>query len=250
MLAAVSMNTSESYIILAVVAVLALVALIYLLSPMSLLEDITTHGAEIRTRLREFLARPTYTTDTRTVLVIGAADQALEHHRAVWLLRERDMNGSALAMIRLVWDSMFRSLWLNAVATDEQVEQASNNDELDWRRIQVRKDIKRVYFAPDNPERAAALDKIFDDFKELLKILSDYTHSGARQLGRRFSFDEVKPSYTEHELAQALSAATEALLFCSVLLLKSLKLHDETDETVEMRNRYHAEFDERLRTGE
>jgi hypothetical protein len=81
------MIRSESYIFLAVFAVLALVALIYLLSPMSLLEDITTRGAEIRTRLREFLARRTYTTDTRTVLVIGAAEQALEHHKAVWLLK-------------------------------------------------------------------------------------------------------------------------------------------------------------------
>src|SRR5262249_1861794 len=102
--------SSESYIILAVIAMLGLVALIYLLSPMSLLEDITTRGAEIRTRLREFLARPTYTTDTRTVLVIGAADQALEHHEAVWRLRASKLNGSALAMIRLVWDAMFRTL--------------------------------------------------------------------------------------------------------------------------------------------
>ena len=243
------MISSESYIFLAVFAVLALVALIYLLSPMSLLEDITTRGAEIRTRLREFLARPTYTTNTRTVLVIGAADQALEHHEAVWHLRASKLNGSALAMIRLVWDTMFRSLWLKAVATDEQVELASNDD-LDWRRISLRNDIKRVYFAPDDPQRVAQLDKIFDDFKELWKILSDYTHSGARQLSRRFTFDEVKPSYTEHELAQALSAATEALLFCSVLLLKSLHLHQEADDTVTMRNRYHAEFDERLNKGQ
>jgi len=242
--------SSESYIILAVIAMLGLVALIYLLSPMSLLEDITTRGAEIRTRLREFLAFPTYTTDTRTVLVIGAAEQALEHHKAVWLLKASTLNGSALAMIRLVWDAMFRALWINAVATDEQVEQASR-DELDWRRIPVRKDIKGVYFGtPEDPKKAAELDKVFGEFKELWKILSSYTHSGALQLARRFSFDEVKPSYTEHELAQALSAATEALLFCSVLLLKSLHLHEEADETVTMRQRYHAEFNERLRTGQ
>ena len=216
---------------------------------MSLLEDITARGAEIRTRLREFLARHTYTTDTRTVLVIGAADQALEHHEAVWRLRESKLNGSAMAMIRLVYDAMFRALWFSAAADDEQVEQASTDD-LDWQRISVRNDIKRVYFAPDDPQRAAQLDKIFDDFKELWKILSDYTHSGARQLARRFTFDEVKSSYTEHELAQALSAATEALLFCSVLLLGSLNLHEEFEDTITMRNRYHAEFDERLHSGQ
>jgi hypothetical protein len=233
-----------------VVTLLAVVALIYLLSPMSLLEDITTRGAEIRTRLREFLARNSYTTDTRTVLVVGAADQALEHHEAVWRLRKSSLNGSALAMIRLVWDTMFRALWINAVATDEQAEQASN-DELEWRHIPVRNDIKRVYFGtPGDSDKASELDRIFDEFKQLWKILSSYTHSGGLQLARRFSFDEVKPSYTEHELAQALSAATEALLFGSVLLLKSLHLHEEADETVAMRNRYHAEFDERLRAGQ
>ena len=87
------MTSSESYIFLAVFAALALAALIYLLSPMSLLEDITTRGAEIRTRLREFLAHHDYTADTGTVLVIGAVDQALEHHEAIWLLHSRKLNG-------------------------------------------------------------------------------------------------------------------------------------------------------------
>jgi len=245
------MISNESYIFLAVFAALALVALIYLLSPKvsTLVDDITTRGAEIRIRLRGFLARHDYSPDTRTVLVIGAADQALEHHEAIWLLSERNLSGSALAMVRLVWDAMFRALWLNACATDEQVEKAASPKDLEWREISVRNDIRRIYFGED-PKNAAELDKLFDEFKELWKILSSYTHSGARQLGRRFTFDQVKPNYTEHELAQALSASTEALLFCGVLLLKSLHLHEEADETVTMRKRYHAEFDERLQTGQ
>ena len=234
----IAITSSESYIFLAVLAALALVALIYLLSPMSLLEDITIRGAEIRTRLRELLARHTYTTDTRTVLVIGAADQALEHHEAIWRLRESELNGSALAMIRLVWDAMFRALWLRAVATDEQVEQASR-DELSFRMDKVRDDIKRVYFGtPEDPKKAAELDMVFGEFKMVWKRLSSYTHSGALQLARRFTFDQVKPSYADHELAHALSAATEALLFCFVLLFKSIDAHEEADETVTTRQRY------------
>jgi hypothetical protein len=151
-------------------------------------------------------------------------------------------------MIRLVWDAMFRALWLHGVASDEQVEQASNDD-LEWRHIAVRNDINRAYFStPEDPQKVAQLEEIFG--KELWKILSSYTHSGARQLTRRFTFDEVKPRYTEHELAQALSTATEALLFCSVLLLKTWGAHDEADDIATMRVRYHAEFDERLRTGQ
>jgi hypothetical protein len=215
-----------------------------------LIKDITERGAEIRMRLREFLARHEYTSDNKTVLVIGAVDQALEYHEAIWLLRARNLNGSALAMVRLVYDAMFRALWLRAVATEDQVEQASR-DELNWLRIPVRDDIKRVYFGtPEDPKKAAELDKLFDAFKQLWKILSSYTHSGALQLARRFTFDEVKPSYTEHEIAQALSAATEVLLFCSVLLFKSIDAHEEADDTVTMRERYRAEFDERLNKGQ
>jgi len=216
----------------------------------SVLEDITTRGAEIRTRLREFLARHEYPSDTKTVLVIGAADQALEHHEAIWRLRESALNGSALAMVRLVWDAMLRAVWLNACATDEQVEQASR-DELMFPMGDVRGDIKRIYFGtPEDAENAAKLDKMFDNLAKTWKILCSYTHSGALQLTRRFTFDQVKPSYTEHEIAQALSAATAALLFSFVFLFKSLKLDEETDDTITMRLRYHAEFDERLRTGQ
>jgi hypothetical protein len=242
-----TITSSESYIFLAVFAALALVALIYLLSPMSLLEDITIRGAEIRTRLREFLARHTYTTDTRTVLVIGAADQALEHHEAIWRLQESELNGSALAMIRLMWDAMFRALWFHAVATDEQVELASR-DELDWR-IPVRDDIKRAYFGtPEDPKEVAELDRVFNQFKELCKILNSYTHTGGLQLARRFTFDQVKPCYTERELAEALSGATEILLFCFVLLLKRIGAHEEADETVTIRKRYRAFLQEHRRS--
>ena len=241
--------SSESYIFLAVLAGLALIALIYLLSPMSLLGDITVRGAEIRERLREFLARHDYLPDTRMVLVIGAVDQALEHHEAIWLLHSRKLNGSAMAMIRLVYDAMFRALWLNECAKAEQVEQAAE-DELNWLRIPVREDIKRAYFgdAVEDPAKAAELDKVFG--KEIWKTLSSYTHSGSLQLTRRFTFNQVQPHYTDHELAQAFSRATDTLMFCSVLLLKSLGAHEEADDTVTMRNRYHAEFDERLRTGQ
>ena len=126
----------------------------------------------------------------------------------------------------------------------------SSRDELNWLRIPVRDDIKRAYFGtPEDPKKVAELDKLFDSLQQLWKLLCSYMHSGALQLARRFSFDEVEPNYTEHEIAQALSHATEALLFCSVLLFKSIDAHEEADDTVTMRQRYHAELDERLRAG-
>src|SRR5215470_11688207 len=100
------MISSESYIFLAVFGALALVALIYLLSPMSLPDEIAVRGAEIRTRLRELLERHEYLGDTtKTVMVIGYVDLAFEHHNAIWLLMERKLTGSALALVRPVIDA-------------------------------------------------------------------------------------------------------------------------------------------------
>jgi hypothetical protein len=108
-----------------------------------------------------------------------------------------------------------------------------------------------VYFGtPKNPVKVEILEKLFKSLAEVWKALNSYTHSGALQLTRRFTFDEVKPNYTEHELAQALSAATAILLLCSVLLLKTMGAHQEADDTVAMRDQYHADFDDRLKKGQ
>jgi len=122
------MTSSESYIFLAVFAVLALVALIYLLSPMSLLEDITTRGAEIRTRLRELLPDKYPAADTKTILLRAYVDIALEHHAAIWLLTDRKLNGSAFALVRPVYDTTLRALWINKVATEQQMEKALEDE--------------------------------------------------------------------------------------------------------------------------
>jgi hypothetical protein len=85
---------SESYIILSVVTLLALVALIYLLSPMSLLDDITTRGAEIRTRLRELVGhRRQYPGNIKNKVLAAYVDLSLEHHEAIWLLTVSGLHG-------------------------------------------------------------------------------------------------------------------------------------------------------------
>jgi hypothetical protein len=193
--------------------------------------------------LRELLARREYTTDLRTILVIGLVELALEHHQAIWLLRERELNGAALAIIRLEYDAMLRALWLRAVATEEQVEQASR-DELDWRRIRIRDDIKRVYFGTAN------LDKVFDSLDRAWKAWCSYTHSGALQLSHRFTLNQVKPDYSPRDIAQGLHSATICLLFFLPPLLATMGAHDEAMGTVRMFGRYRDEFRGRLKAPE
>jgi len=248
-----TITSSESYIILAVLAVLALVALIYLLSPpMSLLDDISARGAELRTRVRELLYRHGYSGDTKTVMVVGYVDLAFEHHKAIWLLKDSQLYGAAFVLVRPVFDAWLRALWINAIATAEEIEQASH-DKLRFPPVdQMLVDIKRVYFghAEQDAEFAALVDKFFEFLTPLWRVLSGYTHPGARQLARRFTGAQVKVSYTNAEIAQALNLSTMALMLLMRAFFMSMGKQPEADEVQALFIHYAAEFNERLNKGQ
>jgi Family of unknown function (DUF6988) len=214
---------------------------------MSLLDEITARGAEIRERLRDLLARHEYPADTKTVLVLAYVDTALEHHEAIWLLAKSKLSGSAFAVIRLVYDALLRALWINKVACPEQIEQASR-DELRWPKMrQMLANIKQAYFgqtAEQNSERAEELE-LKEDFQRVKDVWGpscSYTHSGALQLGRRFTGDEVKPNYSEGEIAEALNLANAALFLMMPKFFTSMDLQREAEETLAMRRQYKADL--------
>jgi hypothetical protein len=223
---------------------------------MSLLDDITARGAELRTGVHEMFARQDYSSDIRTVLVIGCVDTALEHHHALWLLTDAKLYGSAFAFLRLMYEALVHALWLNKVACPEQIEEASR-DEFYWPKMnKMHNQIKRAYFGPppdaqqqedkEKAEFAESVDQLFERLKEAWRIMNSYTHSGALQLGRRFAFDEVKPNYTEGEKAEVLNFANIALMTFTGLLLDSLGCERETRELRTLFIQYCAQFNGRL----
>ena len=250
------MTSSESYIFLAVVVVLALVALIYLLSPMSLLEDITTRGAEIRARLRDLLERHSYPGDTKNQLLAAYVDIALEHHKAIWLLSASELNGSALALVRPMFDAYLRALWINKVASAEEVEQASRDKLWFPKMSKMRDDIQQAYFPipavkdPEAAEREKLAETFFQSLGETLTTLNSYTHPGGLQIVRRFTGDRVKPKYSEGEIAEALNLATIALLLLLHTFFVSMRCPKEAEEAGTVLRQYHDDFAERLRGGQ
>jgi hypothetical protein len=235
------MISSESYIILAVVAVLALVALIHLLSPkMNLLDDLIARGAAIRTRLWDLLERHSYPDDERSTWVAGSLAVALEHHQAISLLITERLTGSAFALMRPMVETVVRAYWISGVARDDQVERARQDD-------------KKAF--PPLMEMSAAVgkayeaDELFERFMSAWDAMCSYTHSGARQIGRRFSGTEIKPSYKEGAKVQALNSTNMALLFLARMFFMSTGHLTEASEARTMLLDYASEFGERLRNG-
>ena len=84
-------------------------------------------------RVKELLATHGYADDLRNVLVIGFIDQMVEHHESMLLLIRNGKNGSAFALARSIFESMYRALWINLCATDAQISTFERNDELPLR---------------------------------------------------------------------------------------------------------------------
>jgi hypothetical protein len=262
-----SMTSGDSYIFLAVIVVLALIALIYLLSPMSLLDDITARGAEFRERVDELLRRHDYPdADTKTFMVVGYVIIAIQHHRAIWLLKDAELYGSAFALVRPVFDAWLRALWINAIATPEQIGQASrSHDELRFPNIdKMLADIRPIYFghAEQDADFKEAVDRFFYFFAgpnpkdkadpratSLWKVLHGYTHPGARPLSRLFTGTQVKQNYSEWDIAQGLNLPTIALIFLMGPFFISMGKQAEADEVHALALQYFAEFNERLNKG-
>lgn len=208
-----------------------------------LLKDITDRGAQIREQLRQLLPDK-YPADTKITLLLAYVDIALEHHEAIWLLTKSRLYGSAFAMVRLVYDAMLRAFWINKVATEQQIEQAID-DEFGFPLEKILAEIKRDYFSDRPPEEAQKFDSFLQLIKQAWRPMCSYTHSGALQLARRFTGDELKPNYKDGEIAEALNLVTVALLLLLHTFFVSMKCQQEAEEAGRMLVQWN--FGERLR---
>ena len=149
------------------------------------------------------LAQHDYPDDSRTVIVIGLLATMVEHHRAMLLLIRNGRVGSAFALARSIVESMYRGMWINACASNEQIQQFEGDDK----------------FPVNMPDMAKAIDEAYRAngfFEDLRKrgwaALCSYTHSGMLQLGRRFREHKVQPNYDEREIYEATITVTTCIL--------------------------------------
>jgi hypothetical protein len=218
-------------------------------SKVNLLEDIAIRGTEIRTRLRELLKGYKYPPGIKSHVLAAYVDIALEHHKAIWQLHESELAGSAFTLVRPVFDTLLRALWINACASAKQIEKAFD-DKLKFPRMRdLHDDIKEAYGDKDDPEQLALLNELLRHLKRLWRPMCSYTHSGAFQIRQRFMSDEVKPNYSEGEIAEALNLVTVALLLLLRGFFMAMDRRDQAEETYTMIVQY-CDFNERLSKGQ
>lgn len=119
---------------------------------------------------------------------------------------------------------MARALWVNKVANQTQIEKAAQDElKFPWM-SQMLAEIDENY----------ATENFFKSLKGAWKAMCNYTHSGALQMARRFTNGEVKPSYSDAEIVEALNATNTMLMLLMRMFFVSMGCQREADETKKM----------------
>ena len=152
-----------------------------------------------------------YADDTRTMLLVAYTDVALEHHEAIMLLLQQKHFGSAFSLVRLIFEAFFRVHWVLGCARDSDVQKIA---------------CKEFDFPPMGT-MVADIDARWhtNGFFETIKkqawaAMNSYTHSGIRQLSRRFKDGRIEPNYSDAEIVEVISGTTMAVLLLGVFFSK------------------------------
>ena len=151
-------------------------------------------------------------TDLRRKLAAGCLDMADEHHKAIIILISKRLNGAAFALMRLLFESYVRGVWLHRCATESELD--------DFTKGQIPKFWKLV----------AAVEKT-DGYKNgvISRIksrswdaMNGYTHTGFQQIARRHTESTIQPNYDDAEILEAINfsyaiAATASIAICDLV---------------------------------
>lgn len=152
--------------------------------------------------------------DDRKTLVVGAlAGVTIEHGKSIVFLIENELFASALSLVRPVFESGVKMLWLNRCATSRQIDRYIEKD-----RIDKPKTMKEMVQAVEDVADAAGILKTIHDLA--WKSMSSYAHARYMQVGKRDQEGSTIPRWDdliEREVCQIVGIMC-LLSFSEVLL--------------------------------
>jgi hypothetical protein len=146
-----------------------------------------------------------FESDARTSLVLAYVSIALDHQEAIIRLADMNLFAPSFALLRLELETVFRGLWVNLIATDEQVTAIGHEG--------------AEPFPRPFQKFATALDASYNaggwlsGFVGKWKTLNGFTHSGLDQLGRRFREDgNIGSNYPDDMVSELVTISGTLLL--------------------------------------
>ncbi len=157
------------------------------------------------------LEGPITMTDARTQTILEYMSIALEHHDAITLLTLNHLRGSALTLVRPIFEVLYKAAWILTTATDEQVEKIKN-DKFDF---------------PGTGKMVSDIDKVipggyFEQFKKLSwSDQNQFAHSGKLFRIGRFSGHDLQPNYPDQMLLLQINVSLMAVILIIVMFMET-----------------------------
>lgn len=164
----------------------------------------------VRNDIHDLIAGNYHNTEMKQRLAAAYTNLALEHHEAISRLVRSELHGSAMALVRPVFEILFNAHWMFACAKPDDIVKIAKGKRFDFPPMgAVVKEVDAAY----------GTDGFFEKVKTRgWKAMNSYTHSGILQLSSRFDGDVVTGNYDEAALTEAVNATTIAVALMSRFL--------------------------------
>ncbi len=134
--------------------------------------------------------------DEKCFVPCGCFDVVLEHRKAIVNLIEGSLFGSAFSLVRPVYETYIRGLWLLNCASESEMRR--------FLRDRIKKDLQQLI---DAIEKCKGYEEgVLSEVKSVAwNPMCSYTHGGWRQIGRRFNGSYIEPNYDSGEVIEVLN---------------------------------------------
>lgn len=189
------------------------------------LSDALQGSRELAGRINAAAQGVQFPASDRARLSAALLDQVHEHHESIQLLLEKKLVGSAFALVRIIFETTVRGIWLFRCASDPEVEQ--------FKADKLKKKFGELIAAVENVVGAqgSALSQMKSKF---WAGMCSYAHGGSLQAVRRISATHIGPQYSEEEQVGTLSFSDFCVLLASVELCALGNREDLANRIAEM----------------
>lgn len=162
--------------------------------------------------------------ERRILLAVSCYDVVIEHHVGIATLLRSRINGSAFALVRPIFETFVRGVWLRRCATEDQINQFIS-DKLDLCFYQLLESIEKLDAYQDGT--------LSNLKKSAWRAMNGYTHGGMQQAGRRTNGAYIEPDFPPEEIVEVVKlAGTFALLAFQQIAFEAARM-DLVNEALE-----------------
>lgn len=162
--------------------------------------------------------------DPRILLAVSCYDVVIEHHIGISALLRSRINGSAFALVRPLFETFVRGVWLRHCASDEQID-LYVSDKVDIKFWQMLEVVEKVDGFDDGVLSGLK--------KNAWRAMNSYTHGGIQQASRRTSGAYIEPVYLTEEIVEVVKLAGSFALFAFQQVAIEAKRMDLASEAFE-----------------